>query len=243
VNKRTTQERRNSHLIWIVALATLLTLSLELVGQPRAENDDSVQPTSATVLARVKYGGGGDWYNDRSAEVNLLRYVAAKTTMNVRPAFEYVEPGNDKLYSFPLIFLTGHGDFRFDEDDVSNIRSYLTNGGFLYIDDDYGLDTAVRREMGRVFPDQGFRELSFDHGIYHSFYSFPNGLPKIHEHDEKPPQGFGLFDEEGRLCVFYTYESNLSDGWADPEVHNDPEERREQALKMGTNIVVYGLTN
>ena len=204
------------------------------------ENDAS---TSAIVLARVKYSGGGDWYNDQSAEVNLLKYVAEKTTINVRPAFEYVELSSDKLFNYPIIFLTGHGNISFTDTEAKRLRSYLDNGGFLYIDDDYGLDTAVRREMRKVFSDQEFQELPFSHDLYHSFYEFPNGLPKIHEHDEKPPQGFGLFTEDNRLAVFYTFETNPSDGWADPDVHNDPPEKREDALKMGTNIVVYALTN
>jgi hypothetical protein len=230
--------------------SALLLLCLALVvvpsvlqGQTGDREEASPEQSSAIVLARVKYGGGGDWYNDRSAEVNLLRYVGEHTTMNVRPTFEYVEPGDDRLYTYPMIFLTGHGDFRFDETDLVNMRAYLENGGFLYIDDDYGLDTAARREMNRLFPDQKLVELPFDHPIYHAFYSFPNGLPKIHEHNNKAPQGFGLFDKNGRLCVFYTYETNISDGWVDPEVHNDPEEKREQALRMGTNIIVYGLTH
>ncbi len=199
--------------------------------------------SSAIVLARLKYSGGGDWYNDQSAEVNLLTHVAQNTTINVRPTFEFVELSSDKLFTYPLLFLTGHGNISFTEGEARRLRSYLDNGGFLYIDDDYGLDTAVRREMRKVFPDQEMRELPFSHPIYHSFYDFQHGLPKIHEHDNKPPQGFGLFTEGNRLSVFYTYETNPSDGWADPDVHNDPPEKREAALKLGTNIVVYALTN
>lgn len=209
-----------------------------------AQNGESNAATSGVVLARVKYSGGGDWYNDQSAEINLLKYIAENTTIKVQPAFEYVELSSDKLFTYPLLFLTGHGNVTFTDTEAKRLRSYLDNGGFLYIDDDYGLDTAIRREMKKVFADQEMRELPFSHPLYHCFYEFPNGLPKIHEHAEHPPQGFGLFTgAENRLCVFYTYETNPSDGWADPEVHNDPPEKREAALKIGTNIVVYALTH
>lgn len=207
-----------------------------------AQNDEDAS-NSAVVLARLKYAGGGDWYNDQSAEVNLLAFLAQNTTINVRPTFEFVELSSDKLFTYPLLFLTGHGNISFTDAEARRLRSYLDNGGFLYIDDDYGLDTAIRREMKKVFPEQEMKELPFSHPIYHSFYEFSHGLPKIHEHDNKPPQGFGLFTGDQRLCVYYTYETNPSDGWADAEVHNDPPEKREAALKMGTNIVVYALTN
>jgi len=197
--------------------------------------------SSAFVIARLKYEGGGDWYNDPTAEINMLTYLREKTGMNVRTTFEYVDLASDNIFRYPLLFLTGHGNIRFGEGDAKRLRTYLEKGGFLYIDDDYGLDTAIRREMRRVFPDQEFRELPFDHPLYHAFFDFPRGLPKIHEHDNKPPQGFGLFIRD-RLAVFYTYETNPSDGWADPEVHNDNPERREQSFRIGTNIVVYTLT-
>jgi hypothetical protein len=192
-------------------------------------------------LARVKYSGGGDWYNDPSSEVNLLRYVRSVTNIVVDPVYEYVDLGTDNLFLYPLLFMTGHGTVHLTEAEVRNLRAYLLNGGFLYIDDDYGMDASVRQELKRIFPDQELRELPFDHPIYHSHFDFPNGLPKIHEHDAKPPQGFGLF-ANGRLCVFYTVETNPSDGWADPEVHHDPPEKREAALRIGTNIIVYALT-
>lgn len=197
---------------------------------------------SRIKLARVKYSGGGDWYNDPSAEVNLLRYVAKATNIHVEPVYEYVDLASDNLFLYPLLFLTGHGNVNFTEEEVRKLRTYLQNGGFLYIDDDYGLDEFIRKEMKKVFPDQDFIELPFSHGIYHCHFKFPNGLPKIHEHDNKAPQGFGLF-YEGRLCVFYTYEANLGDGWPDPEIHNNPPEKREASLQMGTNIIVWALTN
>lgn len=218
---------------------------LILAGLPAllAQGGEADASTSGVVLARVKYSGGGDWYNDQSSEVNLLKFIAENTTIKVNPAFEFVELTSDKLFTYPLIFMTGHGNVVFTDSEAKRLRSYLDNGGFLYIDDDYGMDTAIRREMKKVFPDQEMRELPFSHPLYHCFYEFSNGLPKIHEHAEHPPQGFGLFTRDNRLCVFYTFETNPSDGWADPEVHNDPPEKREAALKIGTNIVVYALTH
>lgn len=197
---------------------------------------------SAIKLGRVKYSGGGDWYNDPSADVNLLEFISKNTNIAVDPVYDYVDLASDNLFIYPVIFLTGHGNMNFSAQEVKNLKAYLENGGFLYIDDDYGLDEFVRREMKKVFPDQKFTELPFNHGIYSAHFKFSQGVPKIHEHNDKPPQGFGLFAGD-RLCVFYTFESNPSDGWADPEIHNNPPEKREAALKMGANIVVWALTN
>ncbi len=196
---------------------------------------------SAVKLARLKYGGGGDWYNDPSGEVNLLKFVRQNTNINVEPVYEFVDLASDNIFMYPMLFLTGHGNVNFSDAEVKRLRAYLQNGGFLYIDDDYGLDGPIRREMKKVFPEQNFIELPFNHPIYSAHFKFPNGLPKIHEHDMKSPQGFGLF-ADGRLCVYYTYETNPSDGWADPDVHNDPPDKREVALKIGLNIIVYALT-
>lgn len=200
------------------------------------------EPTarSAFKLARLKYAGGGDWYNDPSGEVNLLRYVRANTNINVEPTYEYVDLATDNIFLYPMLFMTGHGTVNLSDADARRLRAYLDNGGFLYIDDDYGMDASIRKELKKVFPEQELIELPFDHAIYHCHFEFPNGLPKIHEHDARPPQGFGLF-AQGRLCVFYSFESNPGDGWADPDVHHDPPEKREAALKMGTNIIVYAL--
>lgn len=203
---------------------------------------NSADNKSAIKLARVKYSGGGDWYNDQSAETNLMKYVAANTNLNVDPTYQYVDLASDNLFLYPLIWITGHGNLNFTEAEATRLRAYLQNGGFLYIDDDYGLDEFIRREMKKVFPEQEFQEIPFSHGIYSCHFKFPTGLPKIHEHDEKPPRGFGFFND-GRLCVYYTYECNLGDGWTDPEVHDDPQEKREASLKMGTNIIVWALTN
>lgn len=161
--------------------------------------------------------------------------------MNAAPTPEIVELSNNRLFTFPYLYLTGHGNVVFTEREVTQLRQYLEQGGFLHIDDNYGLDEAIRREMAKVFPQQEFVELPFDHTIYHAHYSFPNGLPKIHEHDGKPPQGLGLFDSYGRLCVFYSYESDLGDGWEPESVHDLLPEIRESALQMGTNILVYAM--
>lgn len=193
-------------------------------------------------IGRLKYSGGGDWYNDPSAEVNLLRYVQSNTNIKVKAEYKFVEISSDEIFSFPFLFMTGHGNVVFSGDEAKRLRSYLENGGFLYIDDDYGLDKAVRREMKKVFPEKDFLEIPFNHGIYNSLFDFSSGPPKTHKHDDNPPQSFGIFVDE-RLAVFYTVESNPSDGWADPEVHNNPPEKREEALKFGANIIIYALTN
>jgi len=200
------------------------------------------KPTSAFQIVRVKYNGGGDWYNDPSAEVNLLNFIKQNTKIRVNPEYKFVEIGNENLFSYPFLFMTGHGNITLSDYEAKRLNEYLINGGFLYVDDDYGLDQSLRREMKKVFPDKEFVELPFSHGIYHSLYDFPNGPPKTHEHDKKPPQGFGIF-HEGRLVVYFTFESNPSDGWADPEVHKDPEEKRVEALKFGANIVMWVLSN
>lgn len=216
------------------AIAMLL-IAQETIAQP-------LRVSSAFKIARLKYSGGGDWYNDQSAEVNLLRFVKQHTGINVEPTYEFVDVNSEQLFTYPFIFMTGHGNITFSDQEVRRLRTYLENGGFLYADDDYGMDRAFRREMKKIFPSQDLVELPFSHGIYHCHFEFPNGVPKTHEHDKKPPQGFGLF-HNGRLVVYYTYESNPSDGWTDAEVHNDPPEKREEALRFGTNIVVWALTN
>jgi len=197
--------------------------------------------TDAFSIARLKYSGGGDWYNDQSAEVNLLRFVAEHTSIKTKPEYIFADLNSDEIFSFPFLFLTGHGNIVFSAQEVQRLRTYLESGGFLYVDDDYGLDAAFRREIKKVFPENDLIELPFSFGLYHSPFDFPNGPPKTHEHDGKPPQGFGIFIEK-RLAVYYTYESNPSDGWADPEVHHDTEKTREEALMFGTNIIVWALS-
>jgi len=193
-------------------------------------------------IARLKYSGGGDWYNDPSAEINLLKFVNQETTIKVKPEYVFVEISSDDVFNYPLLFITGHGNIGFSESEVSRIRKYLERGGFIYIDDDYGMNKAIRREFKKVFLNQEFVELPFNHNIYHTLYEFNYGPPKTHEHDNKPPQGFGLFVGK-RLAVYYTFESNPSDGWADKRVHNNPDNKRLEALQFGANIIIYALTN
>lgn len=221
-------------------LTVVIVLIGVLLASPQAL--PAQQSGSPLKIARVKYSGGGDWYNDASSEVNLLQFIRSKTNIDVDPKFEFVELSSNNIFAYPILFLTGHGNVAFRAEEVRLLRAYLENGGFLYVDDDYGLDQSIRREMQKIFPNQSFVELPFSHGLYSSFYEFTRGVPKTHKHDEKIPQGFGLFNK-GRLCVFYTYEANPSDGWADPDVHDNPPEKREEALKFGTNIVVWALMN
>ncbi len=196
-----------------------------------------------TVLARIKYQGGGDWYNDPSAIPNLCRYIKNNTRASLADQEAQVSLSDETLFNYPILFLTGHGHIRFNSDEALGLRRYLLNGGFLYADDDYGMDRDFREAIRRVFPEKNWVELPFSHEIYHCHFDFNSGLPKIHEHDDKPPQGFAILDDSGRIMIFYTFETNISDGWADPEVHHDPPEVREAALKMGTNIVIWALMN
>jgi len=221
---------------WILVFLFMLSipLSAQIKRSLPAEKE-------AFKIVRLKYNGGGDWYNDPSAEVNLLNFIKANTNIDVNPEYSFVDLSTDEIFSYPFLFLTGHGNIVFTQDEVLKLRKYLESGGFLYIDDDYGLDKALRREMKKVFPGKDFIELPFSHSIYNIVYDFSSGPPKTHEHDKKAPQGFGIFIGE-RMVVYYTIESNPSDGWADAEVHNDPENKREEALKFGTNIVVWALT-
>jgi hypothetical protein len=193
-------------------------------------------------IGRLKYNGGGDWYNDPSAEVNLLNFIKSNTNIKVKPEYKFVDISSDEIFSYPFLFMTGHGNVVFSNSEAERLRKYLENGGFLYIDDDYGLDKAIRREMKKVFPGKELTELPYSHNIYNILYDFSSGPPKTHKHDEKPAQGFGIIIDK-RLAVYYTFEANPSDGWADAEVHNDPEDKREEALKFGANIVLYALSN
>jgi hypothetical protein len=200
------------------------------------------QQSEQVQLARIKYRGGGDWYNDPSSLKNLAQFAAKQLPISINPNYDDVAIGSRDLFDYPFAFLTGHGNISINQAEASNLQEYLDNGGFLYIDDDYGLDKHFREVIEKTFPDEELIEIPFDHPIYHQVFNFPNGLPKIHEHDGKAPQGFGIF-REGRLVLFYTYETNLADGWANPEVHNDPAAVRQKALRMGTNILVYALVS
>ncbi len=200
----------------------------------------NAQETSLVTLARLKYQGGGDWYNDPDALPNLAKELNKKTNIATYENEVVTTLLDDKLYNYPFLYMTGHGNISFNDQEVTRLRNYLVNGGFLYADDDYGMDESFRREMKKVFPNQELVELPFDHPIYHMIYNFPNGLPKIHEHYEGPPKGFGIFYQD-RLVVFYTYNTNISDGWT--IAHDDPPEKREAALQMGINIIAYILTH
>ena len=199
-------------------------------------------PTAKFTIARLKYSGGGDWYNDPSVIPNLLDFLREHTAIVAASDEARVAIADEDFFSYPMMYMTGHGNIFFSEDEARRLRTYLEHGGFLYADDDYGMDRAFRREIKKVFPDKELLEIPLSHGIFHSPFDFPQGLPKIHKHDGGPPQAFGIFHEK-RLVVFYTFETNISDGWASPEVHHDPPEVREAALKMGTNIVVWALTH
>ena len=191
-----------------------------------------------TGFARLQYDGGGDWYNDPEVLPNLAKYVNQTLSTDFPTDQEIVKAGEAKLFDFPFIYMTGHGNIRWSDKELENLRNWMLRGGFLYADDDYGMDESFRREVKRLFPERQLIELSLDFPLYNSYFPF-NKLPKIHKHDEKPPQAFGLFDDAGRLMLLYTYETNISDGWADPETHKDPLEVREQALKFGVNIIYY----
>lgn len=189
-------------------------------------------------LALLKYNGGGDWYANPTALPNLALYCNAQLGTNLDDDFATVEVGSSELFNYPFVHMTGHGNVVFNDAEAENLRNYLLAGGFLHIDDNYGMDPFVRPAMKKVFPELSFIELPFEHEIYHQKFNFNNGLPKIHEHDKKPPQGFGLF-WEGRLICFYSFECDLGDGWEDQEVHKDPEATRIKALQMGANLVQY----
>jgi hypothetical protein len=219
----------------IIMKITILLLILFYSANFFAQNETGFQ------IARLKYSGGGDWYNDPSAEANLLRFVQSNTNIKVNAEYKFVDIASDEIFSYPFLFLTGHGNIVFSAGEAKRLKTYLENGGFLYIDDDYGLDKAVRREMKKVFENNEFIEIPFSHKIFNIFYKFESGTPKTHDHDKNSPQTFGIF-LGNRLTVLYTFESNPSDGWADPEVHNDPKDKREEALKFGTNIIIYALS-
>ncbi|MDP2176785.1 MAG: DUF4159 domain-containing protein [Bacteroidota bacterium] len=192
----------------------------------------------AYKIAKVKYKGGGDWYANKTALPNLVNFCNQNLKTNINPSEAVVEVGSPEIFNYPWIYLTGHGNVVFSDKDVSNLRKYLEAGGFLHIDDNYGLKPFIEIQMKKVFPELSFVELPFSHPIYHQTYKFNNGLPKIHEHDGKTAQGFGLI-LKGKLVCFFSYEADLGNGWEDASVHNDPEEKRQLAFKMGANIIQY----
>ncbi len=197
---------------------------------------------SNLTIALLKYRGGGDWYANPSSLPNLISFCNKNLNTNINAKPATVEVGSTDIFNYPFVHMTGHGNVLLSDQESKNLRTYLLAGGFLHIDDNYGIDKYIRPQMKKVFPELEFVELPFNHPIYHQKYNFPNGLPKIHEHDGKPPQGFGLFFEN-RLICFYTFESDLGDGWEDKEVHKDSDEIRLKALQMGANILKFVFTN
>ncbi len=202
----------------------------------------SFQADYAVKIAKLKYDGGGDWYGNRTALPNLARFCNENLNTSINPQDEVIEAGSVEIFNYPYVYMTGHGNVVFNTKEAENLRKYLIAGGFLHIDDNYGLDKYVRLEMKKVFPELKFVELPFNHPIYFQKYKFPNGLPKIHEHDGKPAQGFGLIFK-GRLVCFYDYECDLGNGWEDAGIYDDGEAKRIAALKMGSNIIQYAFSN
>jgi len=214
---------------FIILISLLFFIEVSLISQ-----DKSYQ------IAVLKYNGGGDWYANPTSLPNLIKFCNAKLNTNIEDNPAKIDVGSNEIFSYPFLHLTGHGNIVFSNQEAENLRSYLLAGGFLHISDNYGLDEFIRPQMKLVFPDIDFIELPNTHKIYHQYFDFNNGLPKIHQHDDKSPQGFGLY-YEGRLICFYDYECDLGDGWEDQEVHGDSEDTRIKALKMGANILMYAL--
>lgn len=217
-------------------LALLFILSLSLT------TSWPVYAQQPVTVARIKYRGGGDWYGNRTTFPNLFRYMREHARVNTAPREVTTEIMDKDLFKYPITYIAGHGNIKFSDDEVARFRKYLTHGGFLWADDDYGMDPAFRREMKKVFPELPWVEIPFSHAIYHMAFDFPNGLPKIHKHAGGPPHGLALF-YEGRMVVFYSFNTDISDGCEDPDIHGDPPEKRESALKMGTNILLWALTH
>ena len=192
-------------------------------------------------IARIHYGGGGDWYSDPSSIPNLLKYLSTNTPISVNPEEARIKLTDENANQYPYLYLTGHGNIKFTDDEIISLRTILMNNGFLHADDNYGMDASFRREIKRIFPNKELVPLPYDHRLFHTYFSFPQGLPKVHEHDGKPPQALALFEGE-RIILLYTYESDLGDGWENASVHQDPWPIREAALKMGVNIIYFALT-
>ena len=197
-----------------------------------------IVPVQSQEVAILKYGGGGDWYSNPTALPNLIRFCNQNIDTEIATKPETVEVGDVTIFQYPFLHMTGHGNVFFSDEEAENLRTYLYAGGFLHIDDNYGMEPYLRRELVKVFPNKELEELGADHPIFNEKFKFPEGLPKIHEHDGKRPQAFGIF-HQGRLVLLFTFQSDLGDGWEDPSVHNDPEAIRLKALQMGANIVAY----
>ena len=214
-------------------VAALLALTLTSFGPA---------PAAKLTIARLQYDGGGDWYANPSSIPNLLKAINERTSLKVEATEARVSLKDDRLWDHPFLHVTGHGEIKFSDAEVTRLREYLNRGGFLHVDDNYGLDESFRREIARVFPDRPLVDVPLTHPVYHIVYDFPAGLPKVHEHDGKPARGFGIFIGN-RLAVFYSYESDLGNGWEDPGTYNDPPALHEAALRMGVNLFVYAVTS
>jgi hypothetical protein len=197
---------------------------------------------SVLKIAKLKYNGGGDWYANKTSLPNLIAFCNKNLGTSIYKDEAIVEVGSQELFSYPFVHMTGHGNVLFSDAEAQNLRNYLVGGGFLHIDDNYGMDKYIRNELKKVFPESELVELPFNHPIYHQKYSFNNGLPKVHEHDGKAPKGYGIL-YKGKLVLFYSYECDLGNGWEDASVHNDPEAIRQKALQMGANIISYAFTS
>jgi hypothetical protein len=218
----------------VIARAAVL-VGIALGSIPRAP-----APEPVLTIGRLHYEGGGDWYANPSSLPNLLSTLRTRTSLRVGAQERVITLSSDDLWNVPYIYMTGHGNVHWSDSDLATLRQYLLQGGFLHADDNYGMDQSIRRELARLFPDHPLVEVPLDHPIYHLVYDFPKGIPKIHVHDGKPAQGFGIF-LDGRLAVYYSYQSDLGDGWEDPEVHHDPPEKHEAALRMGVNLFAYAV--
>ena len=223
----------------LAALALLLGLAGPLSAQAAARVAGG-SPAPGMTIGRLHYDGGGDWYANPSSLPNLLAAIRTRTGLRVAGEERVITLRDDDLWSVPYLYMTGHGNVAWTDADLATLRAYLRQGGFLHADDNYGMDASLRRELGRLFPGQPLVEVPLEHPIYHLVYDFPRGIPKIHEHDGKPAQGFGIF-LDGRLAVFYSYQTDLGDGWEDPEVHHDPPAKREAALRMGVNLYAFAV--
>ncbi len=225
----------------MLRVAAMVLSGLAVAGAAAAQGPAARGPAGAPMaIGRLHYDGGGDWYANPSSLPNLLSAIRSRTPLRVGPQERVVTLRDDDLWNLPYLYMTGHGNVRWSEDDLVTLRRYLRQGGFLHADDNYGMDASIRRELARLFPEAPLVEVPLDHPIYHLVYDFPKGIPKIHEHDKKPAQGFGIFLDR-RLVVFYSYQTDLGDGWEDPEVHRDPPEKHEAALRMGVNLFAYAV--
>ncbi|MBS3914501.1 MAG: DUF4159 domain-containing protein [Bacteroidetes bacterium] len=224
----------NKKWFWISAVAVFTGVAFIAASKQQA--------SYSVKLARLKYNGGGDWYSSRTALKNLAVFCNRNIGTGIDPEEQQVDAGSPDIFNYSFVFMTGHGNVIFTDAEANNLRNYLTSGGFLHICDNYGLDKYIRKEMKKVFPELQFVELPFSHPVYNQSYSFPTGLIKVHEHDGKPAQGFGLI-HEGRLVCFYDYQCDLGNGWEDAEVYNDPETIRAKALQMGANLIQYSFNN